>query len=115
MRQQKAHATPGGLSSQTNTVLYACVSAGLLSRPRIHMEGHDGLELHKAPAALPGVVLTPADPNNLEPEAGGWILRQILRQVGAWPAVHSCLYVWAAACQTNMLCQLMQASRRQKV
>lgn len=46
-------------------------AAGLLSRPRIHLDGAQGLELHKAPAALPGVVLTPADPNNLEPEAGG--------------------------------------------
>jgi len=48
-----------------------CCVVGLLSRPRIHLGGSGGLELHKAPAALPGVVLTPADPNNLEPEAGG--------------------------------------------
>jgi hypothetical protein len=47
-----------------------CSASGLLSRPRIHLDCAQGLELHKAPAALPGVVLTPADPNNLEPEAG---------------------------------------------
>ncbi|WIA42809.1 hypothetical protein OEZ86_008743 [Tetradesmus obliquus] len=38
---------------------------GLLSRPRFGLS-----ELLKAAGALPGAVLTPADPHNLEPEAG---------------------------------------------
>lgn len=45
------------------------------------MDGPQGLELHKAPAALPGVVITPADPHNLEPEAGGYYSIYIIVQI----------------------------------